>query len=83
MTFNATSTIVLVLALAGMYLGWRASVYIGRLLVMAFRLGIAAAFGVLAVYLLWVAWPYLVELQHQGQIHFPTEIANWQVMVRH
>lgn len=80
MTFDIFSLIILVLAIAGMYLGWRASIYIGRLLLILWRLGIAAVFGCLAVYVFWVAWPWLVELQHQGQVHFPT--ADWKVVVK-
>lgn len=80
MTFDIFSLIILVLALAGMYLGWRASIYIGRLLLVLWRLGIATVFGVLAVYVFWVAWPYLVELQHQGQVYFPAQ--EWTVVVK-
>lgn len=80
MTFDIFSLIILILALAGMYLGWRASIYIGRLLLVLWRLGIAACFGLGAVYIFWAAWPYLVELQAQGQVYFPA--SEWTVVVK-
>lgn len=82
MTFDIFSLVILVLALAGMFLGWRASVYIGRLFILCWRLGIAAAFGVFVVYVFYVSWPYLIELQRQGQVYFPSTVSDWKVVVK-
>lgn len=80
MTFNIWSAVVIALAIVGAFAGWRLSIYIGRLLIVVWRLGIAACFAVLAIYVLSVAWPHLVRLQESGQIHFPGEIAEWRVV---
>ena len=82
MTLDIFSLLILVLAIAGMYAGWRLSIYIGRLLLVVWRLGIAVCGGVLAVYVLYAAWPWLVELQRSGQVYFPAEIGEWRVVIR-
>lgn len=82
MTFDVWSIMVLAVILAGMVLGWMASLYIGRVLLVVWRLAVAVGFGVLAVYLFYAAWPYLVEMQHAGWVYFPEGLYGWEVVVR-
>ena len=80
MTFNIFSLIILLLAIAGMYLGWRASTHIARLLFTLWRLAISCMFALLLIYIFYCSWPYLNRLQQSGQVFFPVQ--NWEVVVR-
>lgn len=81
MTFNLYSILVLALCLTGMFLGWRLSIYLGRLLILCWRLSVSVACGVGLIYLFYCSWPYLLDLQARGWFYLP-RIPEWTVVIQ-